>query len=186
MWNLPCRVVSPVPDDPTDPVTVEIVDAHGQTWTFTDKLVIFRSGEANAQDAIRCQLIKVGRVDGKFAFWVDTMRPDHVTADQEQRTEFVVRSCFLTDTAEQHRHRYADIPRERPDVAIDIDTLQHRIALALGLLPADTPAGVVKWMYWTANSDVGVLTLAIIAELCAAGILVTAEDDDTIFHFTGR
>lgn len=186
MWNLPCRVISTVPDDPTDPVTVEIVDAQGQEWSFTDKLVIFRSGEANAKDAIRCQLIRVGIFDGKFAFWVDTTRPDHVTADQQQRTEFVVRSCFLEDAAANHRHRYADIPREPAGAPIHIDYLQHTIALALGLLPAGTPYGVVKWMYWTAHSDVGDLTLAVIAELRAEGILATAEDDDTMLHFTGK
>lgn len=186
MWNLPCRVVSPIPDDPTDAVTVEIVDAEGHRFTFTDKLVIFRSGEANARDAIRCQLIRAGKFDGKIAFWIDTTQPDHVTADQDEHTQFVVRNCFFEANLEPYRARYADIPRERPDVSIDIDFLQHRIALALGLLPADTAYTDVKWMYWTAPSDVGDFTLAVIRELRERGILEAVEDDDTLLHFTGK
>lgn len=187
MWYVPCRVISAVPKAPTEPVTVEITDAMGRRYTFRDKLAIVRSDDdtSGVSDGIRCRLLRVGRLGERFAYWISTAEPDHVAAEQDEQTEFVVSACVFSAQPAAYRHRYAEIPREMPEVSIDIDFLQHRIALALGVLPRDTPFGVVKWMYWTAPSEVGDFTLAVIAELLAMGEIVKVGDDATVFSFRG-
>ncbi len=182
MWQLPCRVISPVPEDATECVTVEVTDAVGQQYTFHDKLAIVR-GEDGA-DGIRCRLQRVDRIAGRFAYWVSTAQPDHVAADANEQTEFVVWHCVFRAQPEAYRHRYVDIPREAPGVPIDIDRLQHRIALALDILPSGTSLDSVKWMYWITPSDVGDFTLAVLSDLCQMGVLARDAADPSVLFFS--
>lgn len=192
MWTLPCRILPPLPEDlpedMTELVTAEFVDAHGQRWTFRDKLAIFRGSDG--PDGIRCRLLRVGRVDGKFVYEVSTAQPDHVAAEQDEREEFVTTSCVFQADPEAYRARFSEIPRDppgaQPEAGIDIDFLQHRIALALGILPPDTPFSAVKWMYWTAHSDLGDFTLAVIRLLLASGALAEVDGDATLLHFVNQ
>lgn len=182
MWYLPCRLISPIPEDATEYVTAELTDESGRRHTFRDKLAIFR-GEDRA-DGIRCHLQQVGRIEQRFAYWVSTAQPDHVAATPDERTEFVVDHCVFRAQLFDYRHRYSSIRRAAPDVPLDIDQLQHRIALALDILPAGTSFDLVKWMYWTTPSDVGDFTLAVLHDLRRLGVLIESASDPCVLFFT--
>ena len=187
MWWLPCRIVSEVPEDPTEFVDAEIVDAHGKVWRFRDKLAIFREGRKGrgaGDDGIRCVLTRLGRVEGRVALWVSTASPDDVASIDGDQTEFVSFEARYSSHPQDHEAQLATIPRASGVIAIDV--LQHTIALALGVLPPDAQFNDAKPFYWSAGDDVGDFTLQIVTRLVCRGELIEDPDDPTLLSWASR
>ncbi len=195
MWTLPCRIVSPVPDDPTQSVEAEWVDADERAWRFRDKLVIFREDRedredreggdaAGVRDGIRCTLLRIGRHQGQLAYWVSTTRPDGLASIPEQRAEFIAREAQFCAQPQDYAAQFETI--ERNHGFIDIDFLQHAIALGLGVLPPGTGFNDAKPMYWSAGDSVGDFTLGVIRVLLDQRALAEAPDDATLLRWTAH
>ncbi len=187
VWWLPCRIASSVPEDPTEFVDAEVVDAQGKVWKFRDKLAVFRErrkGRGAGDDGIRCVLTRLGRVEGRVAYWASTASPDDVAPVDSEETEFVTFEARYSSHPRDHEDALARIPRESG--LIHIDVLQHTIAIALGVLPQGTHFNDAKPFYWTARDDVGDFTLKVLTMLVCRGELLEDPDDPTLLSWATR
>lgn len=178
MWRIPCQLSDPIPEDPTTAVTASFSDASNTSWTFQDKLALFRS---TVGDGARCQLDRVGRYQSKLSYWVCTHWPDSLSSQEGDETNFIVSKCVFQGSVDDYRDKL-DLFEQR-DGWIDIDVLQHEIAVGLSILPATTTFGDAKPMYWSASDEVGLFTMLLVRLLEDREMLQAMPDDDTMFRW---
>lgn len=179
-WFIPCRILSAIPDDPTAFVDAQFQDAVGVRWTLHDKLAIFR-GE-RGEDVVRVTLESLDRDERGLLYSVSTARPDGVAALGGE-TEFTVRELGF---AAEPLTDWSWLTRVQRDQGfVDVDLLQHPIALALGLLPSGTPFLDAKPHYWSAGG-LGDFTANIVWQLQARGELEAEPDDPTRLRWVRR
>lgn len=159
------------PEDQREPVTAEINDADGRAWQFSDKLANFRG---DGPDAIRCTLLELVKVRHLPTYRVSTKQPGAVGTESEDRFEFVTFDTSCGATPEQLAGRLDNIPHQSGP--LDIDFVQHDVAVGLGILPPGTSFTDAKSLYWSARNSVGELTLAVLELLAETGAVIKDPD----------
>ena len=67
---------------------------------------------------------------------------------------------------------------------VDVDAAQHHLAVVMGLLPAGSPVGTFKWIFWSENPLSDALRDRL-GELAESGPLESRTEPDYQFHWKG-
>jgi hypothetical protein len=104
-----------------------------------------------------------------------------LASEEGDETRFIVSDCVFQASLDDYRDKLDQI--EHREGWIDIDFLQHDIALGLAILPAQTTFADAKPMYWSAPDEVGQFTILLVRLLEERGMIEAMPDDDTVFRW---